>query len=115
GLDSLDIDDIASADRRFYQAAVDAVKGADGCIGTPVGGRFFCCFGYPAVKEMTPSAAWGRRCRSPRRCGSTADKILPVSISGSPSIAGSWACQDCRGAKKGFPRCRGMSPTLRFV
>jgi TOMM system kinase/cyclase fusion protein len=51
GLDSLDIDDIMDADQRFYQAATDAVKRAEGCIGTSVGGKFFCCFGYPAVKE----------------------------------------------------------------
>lgn len=51
GLESLDFDDIVRADERFYQAAVDAVNRAGGRIGTSVGGKFFCCFGYPAVRE----------------------------------------------------------------
>jgi TOMM system kinase/cyclase fusion protein len=49
--DSLDLDEMVDADQHFfYQAAVDAVTQADGCLGTPVGGKFFCCFGYPRVK-----------------------------------------------------------------
>jgi TOMM system kinase/cyclase fusion protein len=46
-----DLDEVLEVDQRFsYQAATDTVKQVDGCIGTPVGGSFVCCFGYPVVK-----------------------------------------------------------------
>jgi TOMM system kinase/cyclase fusion protein len=51
GLESLDIEDIAIVGQRFYHTAVDAVKRAEGCVGMPVGDKFFCCFGYPSHKE----------------------------------------------------------------
>src|SRR5262245_42480586 len=43
-------DDVDAEQHLFYEAAVDAVKRADGSIGMPFGGRFVCCFGYPATK-----------------------------------------------------------------
>ncbi|MEO8070830.1 MAG: protein kinase, partial [Acidobacteriota bacterium] len=51
GLAGRDLDDVIEADDRFYQVCADAVQRWEGCIGTPVGGKFFGCFGYPAAKE----------------------------------------------------------------
>jgi TOMM system kinase/cyclase fusion protein len=57
GLEALELDDVIEADLRFYQICAEAVKRWDGCIGTPVGGRFFCCFGYPSAQETDAQRA----------------------------------------------------------
>jgi TOMM system kinase/cyclase fusion protein len=57
GLEALELDDIVEADQRFYQLCADAVKRCGGSPGTPIGGRFFCCFGHPAVTETDAQRA----------------------------------------------------------
>src|SRR5439155_192028 len=57
GVGSLDLDDVVELDQRFFQVCAEAVKRGEGCIGTPIGGKFFCCFGYPAVKETDAQRA----------------------------------------------------------
>jgi TOMM system kinase/cyclase fusion protein len=57
GQEALDLDDIVDADLSFYRICVEAVKRWDGAIGTPVGGKFFCCFGHPSVTETDAQRA----------------------------------------------------------
>jgi TOMM system kinase/cyclase fusion protein len=112
GLDSLDIDDIADADQRFYHAAVDAVKQAEGCIGTPVGGKFFCCFGYPAVKENDAQrAVWAAlqialaMRQHGRQCATELDFRIAVhsGVVGLPRLPG---------AGQGIPTMQGNVPNI---
>ena len=112
GLDSLDIDDIASADRRFYQAAVDAVKRADGCIGTPVGGRFFCCFGYPAVKENDAQrGVWAalQIAQAMRQYGRQDSAGLDFRIAVHSGLVG---LPGLPGGEKGIPTMQGNVPNV---
>lgn len=112
GIDSLDIDDIVKADQRFYHAAVDAVKRAEGCIGTPVGGKFFCCFGYPAVKENDAQrAVWAalQIARSMRQYGRQDATALDFRIAIHSGIVG---LPDVPGAEKGIPTMQGNVPNI---
>jgi len=57
GQESAELDDIIDEDQRFYQLCADVVKRHDGAVGVPIGGKFFCCFGYPAVTETDAQRA----------------------------------------------------------
>lgn len=112
GPDSLDLDDIVDAEQRFfYQAAVDAVKRADGCIGTPVGGKFFCCFGYPAVKgndaqramRAALQVAHTMREHGPKGGGLDFKIGVHSGVVGLPSLPG---------AAQGIPAMRGNVPNI---
>jgi TOMM system kinase/cyclase fusion protein len=112
GLDSLDIDDIVRADQRFYQTAVDAVKRAEGCIGTPVGGKFFCCFGYPAVKENDAQrGVWAalQIARAMRQYARQDAAGLDFRIAVHSGIVG---LPNLPGGEKGIPTMQGNVPNI---
>jgi TOMM system kinase/cyclase fusion protein len=112
GLDSLDIDEILSADQCFYQAAVDAVKRAGGCIGTPIGGKFFACFGYPAVKENDAQrGVWAalQIVQAMRQYGRQDATCLDFRIAVHSGIVG---LPDQPGAEKGIPTMQGNVPNI---
>jgi TOMM system kinase/cyclase fusion protein len=111
-LDSLDIDDIVDIDQRFYQAAVDSVKRAQGCIGTPVGGKFFCCFGYPAVKENDAQrAVWAalQIAQVMREYGRQDGAGLDFKIGVHSGVVG---LPDPPGAGQGLPTMQGNVPNI---
>jgi TOMM system kinase/cyclase fusion protein len=57
--EDLEFDEGVDAEQRFlYDTAVRVVKQADGAVGTPVGGKFFCCFGYPVKGNDAQRAVW---------------------------------------------------------
>jgi TOMM system kinase/cyclase fusion protein len=51
GVAGRDLEEVIAADDAFYRACASAVKVWGGSIAVPVGGRFYCAFGYPSTRE----------------------------------------------------------------
>ena len=112
GLEARELDDIIEADQRFYRVCAEVVKRWGGSVGVPAGGRFFCCFGHPAITETDAQRAVRAALEIAQALQvepATAARQFSFKIGVHSGIVG---LPNLPGAAPGLPAMQGNAPNL---